>query len=142
MATEFSRRAALQTLAASGAIGALASYGINASAQTSNFDSYAQSAKKNPWALGWRSALAPDLSTPEVKLVSGKLPKGLSGTFYRNGPALFERDGLRVNHWFDGDGMVHAYQIGGGKVSHRGRMVRTWVASKRTISPASESSNT
>jgi len=80
MGTEFSRRAALQTLVASGAIGALASYGVNASAQTSNFDSYVQSAKKNPWALGWRSALAPDLSTPEVKLVFGKIPKGLSGT--------------------------------------------------------------
>lgn len=125
MSTEFSRRAALQTLAASGAVAAMASTGVNAFAQTSNFDSYAASAKKNPWTLGWRSALAPDLSTPEVKLVSGKIPKGLSGTFYRNGPALFERDGLRVNHWFDGDGMVHAYNLDGGKVSHRGRMVRT-----------------
>ncbi len=125
MGTEFSRRAALQTLVASGAVGALASYGINASAQTSNLDSYAASAKKNPWALGWRSAVAPDLSTPEVKLISGKIPTGLTGTFYRNGPALFERDGLRLGHWFDGDGMVHAYNIKGGKVSHTGRMVRT-----------------
>ena len=125
MGTEFSRRAALQTLAASGAVAALASTGINASAQTSNFDSYGASAKKNPWALGWRSAGAADLSTPEVKLISGKIPAGLSGTFYRNGPALFERDGLRLDHWFDGDGMVHAYNISGGKVSHTGRMVRT-----------------
>lgn len=53
------------------------------------------------------------------------MPTGLSGTFYRNGPALFERDGLRLHHWFDGDGMVHAYHISEDGVSHTGRMVRT-----------------
>jgi len=125
MGTEFSRRTALQTMAASGAIGALASYGVNASAKISNFDSFMASTEKKLWTLGWRSAPAADLSTPDVNLVFGKIPKGLSGIFYRNGPALFERDGVRVSHWFDGDGMVHAYNINGGKVSHKSRMVRT-----------------
>ncbi len=125
MGMEFSRRLALQSIAAGGALGALAGCGVSASTHLSNAESYARSAKKNPWALGWRSAPAADLSTPEVKLVFGKIPTGLNGTFYRNGPALFERDGLRLNHWFGGDGMVHTYRIDGGKVSHTGRMVRT-----------------
>jgi len=47
------------------------------------------------WALGWRNPLQHALETPQLKLVSGKMPKGLSGTFYRNGPAVFERDGFR-----------------------------------------------
>ena len=125
MGMEFSRRNALQTLAAASALGALAGCGVSASTKLSTIDSYARSAKKNPWALGWRSAPAADLATPDVKLVFGKIPAKLKGTFYRNGPALFERDGLRLEHWFGGDGMVHAYNIGGGKVSHTGRMVRT-----------------
>ena len=130
MGIEFSRRGALQALAASSALGALAGCGAKAAvpyvpANMSTFESYAHSAKKNPWALGWRSAPVADLSTPEIKLISGRMPKGLNGTFYRNGPALFERDGLRLEHWFDADGMVHAYNIDGGKVSHTGRMVRT-----------------
>jgi len=121
MAMDFSRRMVLKSLAAGSA---LAGFGINAAAQVSTFDSYA-SAQEKPWTLGWRSAPTADLSTPDMKLISGAMPKGLSGTFYRNGPAMFEREGVRVNHWFDGDGMVHAYHIGDGKVSHRGRMVRT-----------------
>ena len=125
MGMEFSRRNALQALAAASALGALAGCGVSASTKLSTIDSYARSAKKNPWALGWRSAPAADLATPDVKLVFGKIPAKLKGTFYRNGPALFERDGLRLEHWFGGDGMVHAYNIGGGKVSHTGRMVRT-----------------
>jgi carotenoid cleavage dioxygenase len=33
--------------------------------------------------------------------------------------------GLRYRHWFDGDGMVQAFRIGGGRISHLGRMVET-----------------
>ena len=77
------------------------------------------------WALGWRNPLQHALETPQLKLVSGKMPKGLSGTFYRNGPAVFERDGFRMNHWFDGDGMVQRFHMDAGSVSHTGRMVET-----------------
>ena len=58
-------------------------------------------------------------------LLRGRWPADLQGRFYRNGPALFERAGQRYHHWFDGDGMVQQFTIGGGRVSHRGRLVRT-----------------
>jgi hypothetical protein len=55
----------------------------------------------------------------------GRWPEALRGRFYRNGPALFERAGQRYHHWFDGDGMVQQFRIEGGRVAHRGRLVRT-----------------
>ena len=58
-------------------------------------------------------------------LLRGRWPAELRGRFYRNGPALYERQGERYHHWFDGDGMVQQFSIGDGKVAHRGRLVRT-----------------
>lgn len=55
----------------------------------------------------------------------GRWPTELRGRFYRNGPALYERADQRYHHWFDGDGMVQQYRMGGGRVVHRGRLVRT-----------------
>lgn len=55
----------------------------------------------------------------------GHWPEALRGRFYRNGPALFERDGQRYHHWFDGDGMVQQFTLTGGELSHRGRLVQT-----------------
>ncbi len=55
----------------------------------------------------------------------GRWPEALSGRFYRNGPALYERGGERYHHWFDGDGMVQQFTLAGGTLSHRGRLVRT-----------------
>jgi len=58
-------------------------------------------------------------------IVTGKLPPELQGTFFRNGPGRFERDGERYQHWFDGDGYAQAWTIADGKVAHRGRFVET-----------------
>jgi all-trans-8'-apo-beta-carotenal 15,15'-oxygenase len=58
-------------------------------------------------------------------LLRGRWPTELRGRFYRNGPALMERNGQRYHHWFDGDGMVQQFSIEEGRVSHRGRLVRT-----------------
>jgi all-trans-8'-apo-beta-carotenal 15,15'-oxygenase len=60
-----------------------------------------------------------------IALLRGRWPVALQGRFYRNGPAVFERAGERYHHWFDGDGMVQQFTIGGGGVSHRGRLVQT-----------------
>jgi all-trans-8'-apo-beta-carotenal 15,15'-oxygenase len=91
----------------------------------------------DPWSEGFSRALAanPDLGgykgvRPDTVFDSevtfeGALPERLNGTFYRNGPALHEMSGLRYHHWFDGDGMVQAFRIGGGRLVHRGRLVLT-----------------
>jgi len=60
-----------------------------------------------------------------LAVVEGRLPKDLQGSFYRNGPGRFELGGERYHHWFDGDGFVQRWTIGGGKVRHHGRFVET-----------------
>ncbi len=61
----------------------------------------------------------------ERALIEGKIPLDLRGTFYRNGPGLFERGGARYEHWFDGDGLLNAWQFTDKGVSHRARFVQT-----------------
>jgi all-trans-8'-apo-beta-carotenal 15,15'-oxygenase len=58
-------------------------------------------------------------------IVTGRIPADLNGVFFRNGPGRFELGGERYHHWFDGDGFVQRWQLGAGKVSHRGRFVAT-----------------
>jgi all-trans-8'-apo-beta-carotenal 15,15'-oxygenase len=64
------------------------------------------------------------LETADIPL-RGRLPAGLRGTLYRNGPARFKLGTTRYQHWFDGDGMVQAFRIEFGKASHRGVLLRT-----------------
>ncbi|TAG77233.1 MAG: apocarotenoid-15,15'-oxygenase, partial [Betaproteobacteria bacterium] len=84
---------------------------------------FAAAAAKNPYLTPLKGA-AGDL-TCDTLAVEGKLPRELSGRFYRNGPANFERGNERYQHWFDGDGMVQQFTFDGSRVSHRGRYVRT-----------------
>ncbi|MCC2957169.1 carotenoid oxygenase family protein [Massilia sp. IC2-477] len=58
-------------------------------------------------------------------VVSGRLPRDLEGSFYRNGPGRFELGGERYHHWFDGDGFAQRWTIAGGRVTHQGRFVET-----------------
>ncbi|HET9483360.1 MAG TPA: carotenoid oxygenase family protein [Xanthomonadales bacterium] len=88
------------------------------------FDGFHAARPTQPWLAGWENVSAESLPRQALH-VSGKLPEGLAGTFYRNGPARFERAGFRYHHWFDGDGLVHAWRIGGGGVTHEARFVGT-----------------
>jgi carotenoid cleavage dioxygenase-like enzyme len=53
------------------------------------------------------------------------LPEALRGTLWRNGPARMRRGDTRYRHWFDGDGMVHAFRLHGRSLVHQARMVGT-----------------
>ena len=53
----------------------------------------------------------------------GRLPDGLRGTLVRNGPNPRVPD--PKEHWFVGDGMLHAFTIADGQVHYRNRWVRT-----------------
>jgi all-trans-8'-apo-beta-carotenal 15,15'-oxygenase len=57
--------------------------------------------------------------------IEGRLPAGLRGKLYRNGPGLFERNGYRKGHLLDGDGMIRATTFEGGAAHFRNRFVRT-----------------
>jgi all-trans-8'-apo-beta-carotenal 15,15'-oxygenase len=57
----------------------------------------------------WQGAFkhpAPEFTSTELPIVAGEIPLGLQGNMYRNGPGRFGRGGVRVGHWFDGDGAV------------------------------------
>ncbi|MBI1921912.1 MAG: carotenoid oxygenase family protein [Geobacter sp.] len=57
--------------------------------------------------------------------VDGRLPTELRGTFYRIGPGLFDRGGLRKRTLLDGDGMVQSFTFHDSGVRFRNRFVRT-----------------
>jgi carotenoid cleavage dioxygenase-like enzyme len=78
----------------------------------------------HPFFSGNYTPLSFEADAPDL-VVRGELPKNLAGTLYRNGPnpQFAPRDSN--HHWFIGDGMIHAFHIADGRVSHRNRWVRT-----------------
>jgi all-trans-8'-apo-beta-carotenal 15,15'-oxygenase len=44
--------------------------------------------------------------------VEGRIPEGLAGCLFRNGPGIFSAQGQKAGHWFDGDGVVSGVRIG------------------------------
>ena len=57
--------------------------------------------------------------------IEGTLPADLQGTLFRNGPGLLDINGQRLQHPFDGDGMICAFTFDRGRVHFRNRFVRT-----------------
>lgn len=84
---------------------------------------FASAAETRPWTAGYRS-LDRDRISGTAQL-TGRLPAGLRGTFYRNGPARHERGGQRYGHRWDGDGMVQQFRFSEQGVSHVGQYVQT-----------------
>jgi len=90
-------------------------------------------ARSNPQRSASRYALgnlAPVREEADVELrVRGKIPDGLRGAFYRNGPNPQYIPGATY-HPFLGDGMIHGFWLNGGRARYRNRYVRTprWLA--------------
>lgn len=117
------RRHFLQVMAGSLLAGTVSGTPLRAAGESWKAQFYAALAK-NPWLIGYRSV--EQTAYAETTLpIEGKLPQDLKGVFYRNGPAQHEQGDLRYRHWFDGDGMMHAYHFDGQSVTHRARMVET-----------------
>ncbi|MEP7101822.1 MAG: carotenoid oxygenase family protein, partial [Burkholderiales bacterium] len=64
--------------------------------------------KSQPWLKPFKGVTDQDLRCDALAL-EGQWPADFRGRFYRNGPALNERDGQRYHHWFAGDGMVQQF---------------------------------
>ena len=103
----------------------LAALGLSSGAALADSDTYRRfhQALEHDARLSAYAGVTGELSGDAV--IHGRMPDDLQGTFYRNGPGRFELGGERYHHWFDGDGYVQRWQLGGGKVSHRGRFVAT-----------------
>ena len=76
------------------------------------------------WKLGWKSVEQDSFSALNMQ-IHGHIPKQLNGAFFRNGPAKLARNGVRYQHWFDGDGMIQKFEINNGRVTHTGKYVHT-----------------
>lgn len=57
--------------------------------------------------------------------IEGEIPQTLQGTLWRNGPGIFDINGQRIRHPFDGDGMVSRISFVNGRAHFRNRFVRT-----------------
>jgi carotenoid cleavage dioxygenase len=69
-----------------------------------------------------RSPVAVESTVTHLE-IEGRIPRGLAGTLFRNGPNPVRPD--PAMHWFFGNGMVHAFRVQDGAVSYRNRWVRT-----------------
>ena len=67
----------------------------------------------------------PDEHDYVVDEIEGRLPEGLVGTLYRNGPGRNEIGGRPYAHLFDGDGLLSQFAFDGTRVHYRNRFVRT-----------------
>ena len=63
-------------------------------------------------------------ATRSIRQIEGELPRELNGALYRIGPIPAFQP-LGRYHWFDGDGMVHAFILRDGRAAYRNRYVRT-----------------
>ncbi|AFY78205.1 lignostilbene-alpha,beta-dioxygenase-like enzyme [Pleurocapsa sp. PCC 7327] len=83
----------------------------------------------------WSKAIekpAQEFPLTPLPVLYGKIPQGLRGSFYRNGPGRLERGGMRVGHWFDGDGAVLAIHFTDAGASGVYRYVQTKGYQKET----------
>ena len=116
---EISRRRLLRD-----SIGAGAALTLGAAAGGLRIPQAAHAAAANDGhALGFRS-LTDEISLPDIP-VEGRIPPWLEGVLLRNGPGLFEIGEQKLNHWFDGLAMLHAFAFAGGRVSYANRFLQS-----------------
>jgi len=72
-------------------------------------------------------ALATDVEDRSAGTVNitGRLPQGLSGVLYRNGPGKFRRGGRTKRSVLDGDGVIQRLELADGRARYARRFVRT-----------------
>jgi len=76
------------------------------------------------WALA-TADLETDVAPRAMRLVHGRVPAGLAGTLFRNGPGKFRRPGGSATHWFDGDGLMRAFRVSDGRATMEARFADT-----------------
>jgi carotenoid cleavage dioxygenase len=79
---------------------------------------------RDPYLMGHWAPVHTEVLAQDLEVIEGELPADLNGAFVRTGPnpKLTPEGGY---HLFDGDGMIHAVKIGGGKASYCNRWVET-----------------
>jgi len=57
--------------------------------------------------------------------VEGAFPDWLEGALIRTGPALFELENDRYNHWFDGLALLHKFEFREGQINYANRFLKS-----------------
>lgn len=72
--------------------------------------------------------IATEYDLPDLPVL-GRLPRGLNGTLFRNGPnPQFAPLDPGRHHWFVGDGMIHAFTLREGHASYTSHLAQVTVA--------------
>ena len=80
---------------------------------------------RNPYLIGNFAPVKEEVTARDLA-VTGAIPPALRGRYLRNGPNPIVDPDPTMYHWFTGNGMLHAVELGEGKaVSYRNRWVRT-----------------
>jgi len=117
------RRDFLRLAAAAGLLAQLPRGFADVSADDAWMSSFNEALAAEPWLKAFRSATQPAYAANAE--LAGHWPAGLTGTLYRNGPARHDIAGYRYHHWFDGDGMLQAWNFSQAGVTHKSRMIET-----------------
>lgn len=79
----------------------------------------------NPYLTGNFAPVKEEAAAVDLP-VTGAVPTALRGRYLRNGPNPIVDPDPAMYHWFTGNGMLHAVELGDGQaVSYRNRWVRT-----------------
>lgn len=70
-------------------------------------------------------SLSKSLNSPIQANVTGNIPTWLSGTLFRNGGGLYELNGNKMTHLFDGQACVHKFEINDGKVIYFNKLLES-----------------
>ncbi len=123
MNQQFIARRRLLTSAATLGAAAPLGLGLGLLPRAVHADARSKHSPRDAWADAF--AEVPETYGPTTISFDHPLPAGLKGTLYRNGPARMQRGATAYQHWFDGDGMMHGFDIQGSSLRHHARMIRT-----------------
>ena len=79
---------------------------------------------EKPWLRAFSGIDVSNLSGV-MRTLHGKVPEGLRGHLFRNGPAKHDLGGERFAHWFDAPGMIQKFTLNGDGAFHQGRIIET-----------------
>ncbi|XP_003977539.1 retinal Mueller cells isomerohydrolase [Takifugu rubripes] len=66
-----------------------------------------------------------ELNEPIAATISGVIPTWLSGSLLRMGPGLFEVGDQPLHHLFDGQALIHKFDLKDGRVTYYRKFIRT-----------------
>jgi len=77
------------------------------------------------WKNLFQKQIYPEFKATKISNVIGKIPTNIKGTLYRQTAVPLERNGQRLNHWFDCDGAILRVKLENGQAEVNYQYVKT-----------------